>query len=98
MLRFLKKSLLVLIPALSFSAFVAAQDSSSIAGTVTDASGAVIPGATIELLNPATGKSYKAVAGANGAYAIADVPPGPNYKETVSRDGFQTTVMTGLYM
>jgi Carboxypeptidase regulatory-like domain len=65
---------------------------------VTDASGAVVPGATIELMSTATGKVYKTVSGANGSYTISDIPPGPNYKETVKRDGFETTVLTGIYM
>ncbi len=67
-------------------------------GTVTDASGAAVPGATVELANPATGKSYKTVTGQNGGYAFPNVSPGPGYKETITRDGFQTTVLTGLYL
>jgi len=94
----MKKYLLVLTLLFSCSIYLAAQDTSTISGTVTDATGAVIPGATVELLNPGTGKSYKTVSEANGSYTITDVPPGPGYKETVSRDGFETTVLTGLYM
>ena len=94
----MKKYLLVLTLLFSCSIYLAAQDTSTISGTVTDATGAVIPGATVELLNPGTGKSYKTVSEANGSYTITNVPPGPGYKETVSRDGFETTVLTGLYM
>jgi len=93
-----KKYLLVLIPLFSFSLYLAAQDSATIVGTVADATGAVVPGATVVLMNPATGKVYKTVSGADGAYTLADIPAGPGYKETVSRDGFQTTVLTGIYM
>src|ERR1035441_4864899 len=35
------------------------QETASLTGTVTDASGAVVSGASIELTNPATGKVYK---------------------------------------
>ena len=93
-----KKFLLVTIPLFSFSLCLAAQDSASIVGSITDATGAVVPGATVLLMNPATGKVYKTVSGADGAYTLSDVPAGPGYKETVTRDGFQTTVLTGLYL
>ncbi len=74
------------------------QDTASVTGAVTDISGAVVAGANIELTNPATGQVFKAVTNASGSYTIANVPPGPGYKETVSRDGFQTTVLTDLYL
>lgn len=74
------------------------QETASLTGTVTDATGAVISGASIELANPSTGKVYKAVANSVGSYTIADITPGPGYKETVLREGFETTVLTGLYL
>ena len=70
----------------------------AITGTVTDASGAVVPGAKVELTNPSTGQSYKAVTNAEGSYTIPDVAPGPGYRETVTCANFQTAVLTGLYM
>ena len=94
----MKKYLLVFIVLLSFSLSLMAQDSASMVGTVTDASGAAIPGASIELANPATGKSYKTVTGQNGSFTFANVAPGPGYKATISRDGFRTTVLSGLYL
>jgi hypothetical protein len=76
-----------------------AQDTSaSLTGTVADASGAMVPSANIELVNPATGQSYKAITNANGSYTIGNITPGPGYTETVSRQGFQKTVLTGLYL
>src|SRR6201999_2798407 len=94
----MKKYLLVLIALFAFSLSLMAQDSASMVGTVTDTSGAALTGATVELTNPATGKSYKTVTGQNGSYIFANVAPGPGYKETVSREGFQTTVLNGLYL
>ena len=70
----------------------------SITGTVTDPTGAVIPGATIELTDPGTGQTYRTVANQVGSYTIANIAPGPGYKETVSHAGFETTVLSGLYM
>jgi hypothetical protein len=71
---------------------------SSITGIVADETGAVVPGAAVELSNPATGQSYKAETNQEGSYTISDVPPGPGYKETISREGFRTTVLDGLYL
>jgi len=93
-----KLYLFVLIAFLSCSIYLSAQDSASVAGTVTDSTGAVVVGAKVEVSNPATGKVYTTVTGASGSYTITDIGPGPGYQETVSRDGFETTILTGLYM
>ena len=74
------------------------QETASLTGTVTDSSGAVVSGANIELTNPSTGKTYKAVTNSAGSYTIADITPGPGYKETVTANGFRTTELTGLYL
>lgn len=71
---------------------------SSITGIVSDTTGAVIPAATVELSNTATGVTYKAVTNQEGSYTIAEVAPGPGYRETVSGKGFRTTVLDGIYM
>jgi hypothetical protein len=74
------------------------QETASLTGTVTDPSGAVVPGASIELANPSTGKVYRAVANSLGSYTITDITPGPGYKETVTATGYRTTELTGLYL
>ena len=95
----LMKKFLFLVLALSFcSAYANAQDTASIVGTVTDSSGAAVPGAAVELTDPATGKSYKTVTSNTGSYTFANVTPGPGYKETISHAGFQTSVLTDLYL
>jgi hypothetical protein len=93
-----KWHVLALIALLTCSVYLSAQDTATVVGTVTDTSGAVVPGASIELSNPATGRVYKTVSGANGGYTFTNVTPGPGYKETVSRTGFEKTVLTDLYM
>jgi Carboxypeptidase regulatory-like domain len=90
-------ALLLLAPATKSPA-QATTSMASITGTVTDLTGAVVPGAIVELSNPATGQNYKTVTNQEGSYTIADITPGPGYKETVSRDGFETTVLNGLYL
>ncbi len=75
-----------------------ASSTASITGSVSDATGAVIPGAVVELANPGTGQTYKAVTNQEGSYTIANIAPGPGYKATVSHAGFETTVLSGLYL
>ena len=75
-----------------------AQNTASLTGTVTDSSGAVVPGARVSLVNKATNLTYTAETNANGSYTISNIVPGPGYTETISRDGFQTAVLTGLYL
>jgi len=97
-MHFVQKGFFVLIALFSCSLYLVAQDTASVVGTVTDATGAVVPGASIELANPATGKVYKAVTGKNGSYTLDSIIPGPGYKETVSRDGFLTVVLSDIYV
>lgn len=69
--------------------------SGSIVGTVTDQSGALIPGATITLTNADTGFERKAVANTSGQYTAENIPTG-TYKITAVASGFQTLVQTGV--
>ncbi|MGA8528225.1 MAG: carboxypeptidase regulatory-like domain-containing protein, partial [Acidobacteriaceae bacterium] len=62
--------------------------SSSIAGTVADPSGAVIPNAKITIRNQATGQLSSATADAHGGYTITDIPPS-TYNVSASAPGFQ---------
>jgi hypothetical protein len=48
--------------------------SGEIRGTVTDSSGAVIPGASVEIHNPVSGYQQTATTDATGQYRIANVP------------------------
>ena len=49
---------------------------SGLTGTVTDASGAVLPGVTVSITNKQTGKIFAAVTGADGVYRVLDLEPG----------------------
>ena len=61
--------------------------SGDITGTVSDPSGAVVPGTVVSLENDATGETRKTTTGANGAYRFSLLPPG-NYTLTVSAPNF----------
>ena len=67
----------------------------SLAGTVRDTSGAVLPGVTIEASSPALiTKVRTGVTDETGQYRIPDLPPG-TYKVTFSLPGFATVVREG---
>ncbi|MBZ5603046.1 MAG: carboxypeptidase-like regulatory domain-containing protein [Acidobacteriia bacterium] len=66
-----------------------------IAGTITDPSGAAIPGATITITNTAQGISTKTTADEKGEYAFPSVPVG-SYDILFERAGFRSEKRTGL--
>ncbi len=72
-----------------------AQFKASIQGTVTDASGAVIPGATVKVTNNETGRTLQATASGEGFYKISGLPPG-RYKVVVEREGFKKKELADL--
>ncbi|MFY9744389.1 MAG: carboxypeptidase-like regulatory domain-containing protein, partial [Candidatus Sulfotelmatobacter sp.] len=63
--------------------------SGTVAGTITDPSGAVVAGATVSLTDTATNVSRAATTNAAGRYYYADVTPG-TYTVTVTKAGFST--------
>ena len=60
----------------------------NITGTVVDAQGGVLPGATVTALHTDTGTSYEAVAGGDGRYSILNVRVGA-YTITANMSGFR---------
>jgi hypothetical protein len=65
-----------------------AQFGASLSGTVTDPSGAVIPGAKVTVTNLANQAQKSAVTGAEGFYSIGELAPG-TYSVTVTANGFK---------
>jgi hypothetical protein len=81
---------------LLFSAPVSAQvTGATLSGTVTDASGAVIPNAQVSIKNTATGVSTDVSTNADGLYTAPNLLPG-SYEVTVSATGFATHVQSGI--
>src|SRR5690242_4959257 len=60
----------------------------SIAGVVTDASGAAIAGAGVKLDSPSTGITHSIATNAQGRYSFPDLPVG-QYTLTISHTGFE---------
>src|SRR5215469_158470 len=67
------------------------QATGSFSGTIADASGAAIPGATITVTAPATGFTRSATTNAAGEYTIALLPVA-TYRIQVEQKGFQNAV------
>ncbi|MBV8551513.1 MAG: TonB-dependent receptor [Acidobacteriaceae bacterium] len=72
-----------------------AQALQGITGTVTDSSGAVIPGAIITVTNVSTGVSSTATTSSAGTYQFNDLIPG-TYTVKIEDPGFQTSVHSGV--
>jgi hypothetical protein len=81
----------VLVPGIA-----AAQATGSIAGTVRDTTGEVLPGATVEVSSPALiEKTRTAVTDAQGNYKILDLRPG-TYTVTITLPRFSTFKREGI--
>ena len=81
--------LLALVPAA-----LSAQATGSIAGVITDESGAVMPGVGIEARNTATGQVRTAVTGADGYFTVPLLQPGA-YDVKATLSGFKPVLHTG---
>ena len=68
---------------------------SHLEGVITDPSGAVIPGAQVELKNPATGQARQAVTDSQGYYSFPLVPVG-SYDLKAYAPGLAPRVLNGL--
>ncbi|MGH9356137.1 MAG: carboxypeptidase regulatory-like domain-containing protein, partial [Terriglobia bacterium] len=69
----------------------------TLTGSVTDPSGAVIPNAKVSIKNTATGIVTDVTTNSAGLYTAPNLIPGP-YEVTVSAQGFQTEVRTGIVL
>lgn len=83
---------------LVFCTCLSAQDVASITGTVTDPTGALIPGVSVTLQSASTSTVYSAITNSIGSYVIPNVAPGPGYTINFSHNGFSPLVITGLYL
>src|SRR4026207_2444864 len=91
-------TLVVILGALLIPATAPAQQatSSGIAGIVKDASGAVLPGATVEAASPALLERVRSVVtDSDGRYNIVDLRPG-SYAVTFTLTGFNAFKRDGI--
>ena len=97
--RWLRTASLYLSVALAISLAMAAvgraQDQATIVGTVSDSSGAVIPGARLTITNAEKGYTRQTTSNSAGDYAVRQIPIGA-YTITAEAPGFQKLVATGI--
>src|SRR5215470_9019491 len=74
-----------------------AVSTAQIQGVVQDASGLAVPGADVKATQTETGISRSTVSGADGGYALPNLPIGP-YQFEVTKSGFSKYVQTGIVL
>jgi hypothetical protein len=77
---------------------VAAQEVASLTGVVTDTTGAVISDADVKLVDTKTNTTHETKTNAVGAYVFNQLPPGPGYRVTFSKQGFETMAVADVYL
>jgi len=83
----------LLLALASVPAFAQGSSASSLSGSVVDADGGAIPGATVIVKNNATGVTIEAVSNSSGQFSFPGLNAG-TYTVTVSLPGFKTYVAT----
>ena len=100
-MQFIKSSITLLVLLLFAFSLLGSQNmqaqvtSSSIMGTVTDQSGAVIPNAKVSVTDVDRGMTKTAVTSSTGAFRVDFLLTG-NYRVTVSAPGFKTSIQGGI--
>src|SRR5262249_29239672 len=84
---------LVIVPAIAL-----AQTGAALTGIVSDSSGAVLPGVSVEAKSPALiEQTRSAVTDETGRYRIVDLRPG-TYSVTFTLPGFSTVIREGVVL
>src|SRR5215210_3106552 len=79
----------------SFAGLAHAQFRASVQGTVTDATGALVPEATVTLKSKETGRSQEVKTSGEGFYRLSELSPG-RYTLTVEKAGFKKSSVEDL--
>ena len=93
----MKRLALVTLLLFALHLTAAAQATTQVSGTVSDPSGAMIPGASVEISNPDTGFKRIVKSDASGSYAVLQLAPG-TYQVKVTAAGFRTSSVNELML
>ncbi|MEO0589892.1 MAG: carboxypeptidase regulatory-like domain-containing protein [Pseudomonadota bacterium] len=94
----LAASVVSLTAAATYTAPVHAQSiTSGIEGTVTDAEGNILPGATITVTDTRTNSENSTVTGGNGNFRISQLQPGGPYTITVTAPGYEGQTVENVF-
>jgi hypothetical protein len=92
----MRRLLLVILTALSAALGAHSQTfRGAINGTVTDPTGAAVPGATVTATEEATSAAHNSISTSDGEFSFQDIPPGA-YKVTVTAAGFQALTISSV--
>lgn len=80
------------------SLLLAQQNTATLLGTVTDQSGAILPGAKVTISDELTGFTRSVETASTGEYLIPLLPVGKNYKVSVEVSGFKRFEQTGTVL
>jgi len=80
---------------LAFACPLLGQTGAEIGGTVTDTSGAVIPGVSVTVVNVDTGVERRATTNELGFFVVPLLQPG-NYRVEIQQQGFKPVSRTGI--
>lgn len=75
----------------------AQQITSGVEGTVSDASGNALPGATVTITDERTAQVRTATSGENGNFRVQSLPPGGPYTVTVTANGFEGQTVEDVF-
>ena len=89
------RSMLVLVLVAIAVPAVGQVTTASIRGTVTDTTGAIVPGATVTVKADQTGFTRETATNASGFYSFAELPLG-TYTIEVTLTGFKSASRTGI--
>src|SRR5438874_11908676 len=89
--------ILAAIFVLAGMSFGQTQIAGTISGTINDASGGVVPGASMTVTNKATGQVAKGITNNVGRYVFTNLPSG-TYDVAAEKQGFQRCVNTGVVL
>jgi hypothetical protein len=93
----MKRRIILAVAAFMCATLTSVAQQASIVGTVTDSSGAVVPGAAITIKNPAKGFTRRLVTNSAGAYVAADLPIG-RLVVSAGKTGFERVQRTGIFL
>ncbi len=99
-IKILKKGISLTLWIMLISAFLvgdvnAQSGTSKVNGTITDQTGALVPGATVKLLNPETGFNRTTTTNEQGIYSFPAIPPA-TYRIEVEASSFKKTVNSNV--
>ncbi len=91
----LRRSIVVIIALILSSLAFGQADSGRIAGRVSDANGAVVPGATVTVTNEQTGETRTTTAKADGSFIVVALKA-TRYTIAITAEGFEPTTTKGV--